>query len=131
MRKKKKNLPMILAIVVGILALALVTFGRYMISANKNKAQEGAEEKPQDASQEKVREKRKASVPKTYVRYDEGAELYSMCRHTFMKLAAETGAVYKINRLSLVNTKIFDDYLELFRVPGLYSDPMSYSRRGR
>ena len=40
MRKKKKNLPMILAIVVGILALALVTFGRYMISANKNKAVE-------------------------------------------------------------------------------------------
>ena len=40
MRKKKKNLPMILAIVVGILALALVTFGRYMISASKNKAVE-------------------------------------------------------------------------------------------
>ena len=97
----------------------------------QNKLQEGAKEKPQDASQEKVREKRKASVPKTYVRYDEGAELYSMCRHTFMKLAAEAGAVYKINRLSLVNTKIFDDYLETFRVPGLYSDPMSYSRRGR
>lgn len=97
----------------------------------QNKLKEGSEEKPQDASQEKVREKRKASVPKTYVRYDEGAELYSMCRHTFMKLAAEAGAVYKINRLSLVNTKIFDDYLETFRVPGLYSDPMSYSRRGR
>ena len=40
MRKKKKNLPMILAIVVGILALALVTFGRYMISASKNKTVE-------------------------------------------------------------------------------------------
>lgn len=37
MRKKKKNLPMILAIAVGILALALVTLGRYMISANKNR----------------------------------------------------------------------------------------------
>ena len=40
MRKKKKNLPMILAILIGILALALVTFGRYMISANKNKTVE-------------------------------------------------------------------------------------------
>ena len=40
MRKKKKNLPMILAIVVGILALARVTVGRYMITANKNKAVE-------------------------------------------------------------------------------------------
>ena len=51
-----------------------------------------------------------------YVRYDEGAELYSMCKHTFMKLAAEAGAVYKINRLSLVNTKIFEEYLETFRI---------------
>ena len=40
MRKKKKNLPMILAVVVGILALVLVTFGRYMISANKNRTAE-------------------------------------------------------------------------------------------
>ena len=40
MRKKKKNLPMILAILIGILALALVTFGRYMISSNKNKTVE-------------------------------------------------------------------------------------------
>ena len=40
MRKKKKNLPMILAVVVGILALVLVTFGRYMISASKNRTAE-------------------------------------------------------------------------------------------
>ena len=40
MRKKKKNLTMILAVVVGILALVLVTFGRYMISANKNRTAE-------------------------------------------------------------------------------------------
>ena len=91
----------------------------------------GSEETPQEASQENGREKRKASVPKTFVRYDEGAELYSMGRHTFMRLAAEAGAVYKINRLSLVNIKIFDEYLETFRIPGLYTEPMSYSRRGR
>lgn len=40
MRKKKKNLPMILAIVVGTLALVLVTLGRYMISASRNKTVE-------------------------------------------------------------------------------------------
>ena len=51
-----------------------------------------------------------------FVRYDEGAKKYSMCKHTFMKLAQDEHAVYKINRLTLVNTKIFEEYLEMFRV---------------
>lgn len=72
------------------------------------------------ADREELRErhqkKREISRPKVYVRYDEGAELYSMCKNTFIKLAAEAGAVYKINRLSLVNTKIFEEYLETFRI---------------
>lgn len=49
-----------------------------------------------------------------FVRYDEGAKKYSMCKHTFMKLAQDAHAVYKINRLTLVNTKIFEEYLEMF-----------------
>lgn len=53
---------------------------------------------------------------KEFIRYDEGAERYSMCKHSFMKLAQEAHAVYKINRLTLVNTKIFEEYLESFRV---------------
>jgi len=73
----------------------------------------GADREELRARQQK---KRETGRPKIYVRYDEGAELYSMCKHTFMKLAAEAGAVYKINRLSLVNTKIFEEYLETFRV---------------
>ena len=51
-----------------------------------------------------------------FVRYYEGAKRYSMCKHTFMKLAQDAHAVYKINRLTLVNTKIFEEYLESFRV---------------
>lgn len=51
-----------------------------------------------------------------FVRYDEDAKRYSMCKHTFMKLAQDAHAVYKINRLTLVNTKIFEEYLESFRV---------------
>jgi hypothetical protein len=39
-----------------------------------------------------------------------------MCKHTFMKLAADAHAIYKINRLTLVNTQIFEQYLETFRV---------------
>ncbi len=51
-----------------------------------------------------------------FIRYDEGAKRYSMCKHTFMKLAQEAHAVYKINRLTLVNTRVFEKYLESFRV---------------
>lgn len=53
---------------------------------------------------------------KNFVRYGEGAEQYSMSKHSFMKLAQDAHAVYKINRLSLVNIKIFEEYLESFRV---------------
>ena len=42
------------------------------------------------ADREELRErhqkKREISRPKVYVRYDEGAELYSMCKNTFIKL---------------------------------------------
>lgn len=55
------------------------------------------------------------SLSKVFVRYDEGAALYSMSVHTFMRLAADAKAVYKVNRISLVNTKIFEEYLETFR----------------
>lgn len=51
-----------------------------------------------------------------FVRYEEGSKRYSMCKHTFMKLAQEAHAVYKINRLTLVNTRVFEEYLESFRV---------------
>ena len=69
-----------------------------------------------DGQKERSKKRRGTSSPKVYIRYDEGAEMYSMCKHTFMKLAAEAGAVYKINRLSLVNKKAFEEYLETFRI---------------
>lgn len=51
-----------------------------------------------------------------FVRYDEGAVMYSMCKNTFMKLAHDAQAIYKVNRLVLVNTDILDEYLESFRL---------------
>lgn len=54
--------------------------------------------------------------PKVFVRYDEGAEMYSMSRNTFIKIATAAHAIYKVNRLVLVNTKIFEQYLETFRI---------------
>jgi hypothetical protein len=53
---------------------------------------------------------------KEFIRYDEGAERYSMSKHSFMKLAQEARAVYKINRITLVSVPIFEEYLESFRV---------------
>lgn len=52
---------------------------------------------------------------KKFVRYDEGAMLYSMGLHTFQQLARDAGAVYKVKRVVLVNTHIIDEYLENFR----------------
>ena len=51
---------------------------------------------------------------KKFVRYGEGAQLYSMSQSTFEKLAKEAKAIYKYNKLVLVNTEKIDEYLELF-----------------
>ena len=54
---------------------------------------------------------------KKWVRYDEGALLYSMGIHSFMELAKEAKAVYHIRRIVLVNTEKLDEYIEM-----MYSD---------
>lgn len=53
---------------------------------------------------------------KRFVRYKEGAEMYSMCQSKFEDMAREAGAIYKLNKLVLVNCEIFEEYLETFRV---------------
>ena len=54
-------------------------------------------------------------VEKRFVRYEEGAKIYSMSKCSFMQKAKEAGAVYKVGKMALVNTEIFEQYLELFR----------------
>lgn len=53
---------------------------------------------------------------KKFVRYKDGAELYSMCQSKFERMAKEAKATYKLDKLVLVNTEIFDRYLETFRI---------------
>ena len=53
---------------------------------------------------------------KKFVRYKDGAEIYSMCQSKFERMARETKATYKLDKLVLVNTEIFEKYLETFRV---------------
>ncbi len=59
--------------------------------------------------QQKVNKKR-------FVRYKEGAEIYSMCQSKFEQMAKDAGAIYKLNKLVLVNCDIFEAYLETFRI---------------
>ena len=50
---------------------------------------------------------------KKFVRYQEGAEKYSLGLTKFQELAK---AVYKIDKVALVNCEIFERYLETFRI---------------
>ena len=52
---------------------------------------------------------------KKFVRYEEGAAMFSMGLHTFEALAKEAKAIYRIKRIVLVNTEIVEAYLEKFR----------------
>lgn len=59
-------------------------------------------------------EKLVATGKKKFVRYAEGAQLYSLGIHTFQEIAKEAGAVYKVKRCVLVNTEKVDEYMENF-----------------
>lgn len=56
------------------------------------------------------------SKRKKFVRYKEGAELYSMCQSKFERMAKDARAIYKVDKVVLVNCDIFEEYLESFRL---------------
>ena len=47
-------------------------------------------------------------IRKKFVRYKEGAELYSICQSKFEKLAKEAKAIYKVDKVVLVNCELFE-----------------------
>jgi len=51
---------------------------------------------------------------KKFVRYKEGAELYSMSERKFTELANNADAVMHIDKIALVNTEVLDKYIELY-----------------
>lgn len=53
---------------------------------------------------------------KKFVRYKEGAELYSMSQSKFEQLAKDAKATYKVDKIVLVNCEVMDAYLETFRI---------------
>lgn len=54
---------------------------------------------------------------KKYVNATEGAVIYGLGKTRIMTLAVEAGAVYKVGNSALINTEIFEAYLEKFREP--------------
>lgn len=53
---------------------------------------------------------------KKYVRYQEGADMYSMSVRKFQDLAKDAGAIYKVGKMVLVKVAIMDEYLETFKL---------------
>lgn len=51
-----------------------------------------------------------------FVRYRTGADMYDMSERQFKELAKDAGAIYKINRMVLVELERVDHYLECFRL---------------
>ena len=60
--------------------------------------------------------KKMRNQSKKFVRYKEGAALYSIGLTKFQALAHEARAVYKIDGVVLVNCEIFERFLETFRL---------------
>ncbi len=49
---------------------------------------------------------------KKYRRYEDGANYYGLSKSSFERLAKAANAVYKVNRVVLVNCEIIEKYLE-------------------
>ena len=61
--------------------------------------------------------KRKAHAVAIGKRMPFGRNLqYSMCQSKFERMAREAKATYKLDKLVLVNTELFEKYLETFRI---------------
>ena len=54
---------------------------------------------------------------KKFVRYKEGAEMYSISQSLFERLAKASGACYKIGRAVIVDCQEFEGYLESYKMP--------------
>ena len=64
---------------------------------------------------EKIRQQVKDGS-KRWVRYKEGADLYSVGIHTFEKLAKDAKACYRVGGVTLIDTIKLDKFIEAFEV---------------
>ena len=54
---------------------------------------------------------------KKFVNAEEGAIIYGISKSRIIVIAREAGAVYKVGNSALINTELFEKYLERFREP--------------
>ena len=62
------------------------------------------------------KKKDRYEAAKKFVRYADGAKMYSMGMTKFQEVAKDAKACYKIGQLVLVNTEMLDKYLETFHI---------------
>ena len=67
-------------------------------------------------SNDESKKKDRYEDAKKFVRYSDGAKMYSMGMTKFQEVAKDAKACYKIGQLVLVNTEILDKYLEAFHI---------------
>ena len=66
--------------------------------------------------QGKQAKEKMTNCKKKFVRYKEGAEIYSIGLTKFRNLAKEAQAIYKIDGMVLVKCEIFEKFLEGFHL---------------
>ena len=54
---------------------------------------------------------------KKFVNAEEGAIIYGISKSRIIVIAREAGTVYKVGNSALINTELFEKYLERFREP--------------
>ncbi len=54
---------------------------------------------------------------KKFVNAEEEAIIYGISKSRIIVIAREAGAVYKVGNSALINTELFEKYLERFREP--------------
>ena len=67
---------------------------------------------PKPRKQMDAKEKEQFGATKKFVRYKEGAMLYSVGLHTFQNLAKDANATIRYGRVVLVDTEKIDAYIE-------------------
>ena len=53
---------------------------------------------------------------KKFIRYKDGAWIYSMSESEFNRLAHDAEAIYKLDKKVLIKVALIDDYMEYFRL---------------
>ena len=61
----------------------------------------------------------KHDLRQKFIREKDAVRVYCMSRPKIQEEALKAGAFYKIGGVNLINVKIFDEYLEGFRIPGV------------